>query len=59
MSKMGSHVPIEYLKHKLWSKEGQKSNCQFDSRPLKVKNCLDLLACRWHATCHWKVLDED
>jgi hypothetical protein len=22
MFKMGSHIPIEYLKHKLWSKEG-------------------------------------
>jgi hypothetical protein len=27
-------------------------------KPLKVKNCLDLLACKWHATYRWKVLDE-
>jgi len=31
---------------------------QFDSRPLKVKNHLDFLACRWHATYRWKDLDE-
>jgi len=28
------------------------------SRPLKVKNWPDFLACRWRATYHWKVLDE-
>ncbi len=31
-------------------KKGQESNCQFDFRPLKVTNHLDLLACRW--PCH-------
>jgi len=31
---------------------------QFDSRPLKVRNRPDFVACRWHATYRWKVLDE-
>jgi hypothetical protein len=33
-------------------------NWQFDSRPRKVENQLDSLACRWCATCRWKALDE-
>jgi hypothetical protein len=40
-------------------KKGQESNCQFDSRPLKVKNRPDFLVWRWHATYLWKDLDED
>jgi len=55
---MGSHDPFGHLKHKLWPKEGSKSNRQFDSRPLKVRNHLDFLACRWHATNCWKALEE-
>ncbi len=39
-------------------KKGQESNWQFDSQPLKVKNRLDFLACRWRATYHWKALDK-
>ncbi len=39
-------------------KKGRESNCQFDSRPEKVKNWPDLLVCRWCATYHWKDLDE-
>jgi hypothetical protein len=39
-------------------KKGWESNCQFDSRPLKVRNHPDFLACRWRATYHWKALDE-
>jgi hypothetical protein len=31
---------------------------QIDSRPLKVRNHPDFLACRWHATYLWKALDE-
>jgi hypothetical protein len=38
--------------------ESQIVNYQFDFRPLKIENCLDFLACRWHATYHWKVLDK-
>jgi len=33
-------------------KKGQESFCQFDSRPLKVKNPPNFLACRWCATYH-------
>jgi hypothetical protein len=39
-------------------KKGRESNWQFDSRPLKVRNCPNFLACRWHATYHWKALNE-
>jgi hypothetical protein len=31
-------------------KKGQESKCKFDSWPLKVKNCPDLLVCSWLAT---------
>jgi hypothetical protein len=59
MSKMGSHDPFGHLKDKLWPKERSgKSNWQFDSRPLKIKNCPNFLACRWRATYWWKALDE-
>jgi hypothetical protein len=54
MSKMGSHEPFGYLKHKLWPKEGG----QFDSRPLEVGNCPNLLMCSWRAIYLWKDLDE-
>jgi len=39
-------------------KKGRESNWQFDSQPLKVGNRPDLLACRWHATYHWKTLNK-
>ncbi len=39
-------------------KKGRELNWQFDSRPRKVRNQLDSLACRWCATCCWKALDE-
>jgi hypothetical protein len=47
----------------IWStsyvrKKGRKSKWQFDSRPLKVWNRPDSLACRQLATYHWKALDE-
>jgi hypothetical protein len=47
----------------IWStsygqKKGWESNWESDSRPLKVKNRPDLLACRWRATYRWKVLNE-
>jgi len=38
-------------------KKGRESNWQFDSRPLKVKNQPDFLACRWRATYRWKALN--
>jgi hypothetical protein len=39
-------------------KKGQESNCQFDSRPLKVRNRPDFLMCRWCATYCWKAFSE-
>jgi hypothetical protein len=39
-------------------KKSRELNCQFDSRPLKVKNRPDLVVCRWHARYHWKALDK-
>jgi hypothetical protein len=39
-------------------KKGRESNCQFDSRPQKVRNRPDLLSCRGRATYFWKALDE-
>jgi hypothetical protein len=39
-------------------KKGRESNCQFDSRPLKVKNRPNFFAFRWHATYRWKALNE-
>jgi hypothetical protein len=39
-------------------KKGWESNCQFDSRPLKVGNHLDFLTFRLHAASHWKALNE-
>jgi len=38
-------------------KKGQKSNWQFDSQPLKVRNRPYFFACRRHATYHWKSLE--
>jgi len=55
---MGMHNPFEYLRHKLWSKEGWESKCQFDSWPLKVKNLLELRVWRMHVTYNWKTIDE-
>ncbi len=39
-------------------KKGRESNWQFDSRPQKVGNRPNFLACRWRATRCWKTLDE-
>jgi hypothetical protein len=39
-------------------KKGRESNYQFDSRPQKVKNRLNLLSCRGRATYLWKALDK-
>jgi hypothetical protein len=40
-------------------KKGRKSNWQFDSQPLKVRNRLDPGVCRWNATHLWKALKEN
>jgi hypothetical protein len=34
------------------------NHCQFDSRPLKIKNRPNFLTCRWHATHFWKAFDK-
>ncbi len=39
-------------------KKGRESNWQFDSRPLKIKNHPDFLACRWLLTYWWKAFDK-
>jgi hypothetical protein len=39
-------------------KKGRESNWQFDSRPLRVRNRPDSLACRLRATYCWKALDK-
>jgi hypothetical protein len=39
-------------------KKGRESNCQFDSRPLKVENRPLLDVASRSATWHWKALDE-
>jgi hypothetical protein len=38
--------------------KGRESKCKFDFQPLKVKNRLKLHECRFHATYHWKAIDE-
>jgi hypothetical protein len=58
MSKMSLHCSFGHLKHKLWGKKGRESNWQFDSRPLKVGNRSDSLACTQCATYYWKALDK-
>jgi hypothetical protein len=55
MSKVGSHDPFGHLKHKLSPKEGMGVKLTVDSRPLKVGNRFDFLACRWCATYYWKI----
>jgi len=39
-------------------KKGRESNCQFDSRPQKVGNRLNLLSYKGRAIYRWKALDE-
>jgi p-aminobenzoyl-glutamate transporter AbgT len=39
-------------------KQGKESKCQFDFRPLKVKNLFELNACKWCATHCWKYFDK-
>jgi hypothetical protein len=58
MSKMGSHHHLDIWNISYGQKKGWESNWQFDSRPLKVDNRPDFLACRWCATYRWKALDK-
>jgi hypothetical protein len=58
MSNMGSHDPFGYLITSCGQKKGWESNCQFDSRPLKVNSHPDSLPCRWCDTYCQKALNE-
>jgi hypothetical protein len=58
MSKMASNEPFGHLQYKLWLKEGQESNWQFDSRPQKVGNRPDPGVCRRSVKHSWKSLEE-
>jgi hypothetical protein len=58
MSKIGLHDPFGQLRYSYGQKKGHESNCQIDLRPLKVKNRLDFLMCKWRATYRWKDLDK-
>jgi len=58
MSKMASHSHLDICSTSYGRKKNRESNCQFDSRPLKVRNWLDLGVCRWSATHRWKILKE-
>jgi hypothetical protein len=59
---MGSHDQFGYLKQKLWPKERSGVKLAIwhliDFWPLKVKDCSNFLACKWHDTYCWKALDE-
>jgi hypothetical protein len=49
---------LDILNTSYGQKKGWESNCQFDSRPKKVKNRPDLLSFRQRATYLWKALDK-
>jgi hypothetical protein len=46
MSKIGSHDPFEYLKHKLWSKEGLGVKVNLTPDPLKSRISLKYMHAR-------------
>jgi hypothetical protein len=56
--KLARITHLDFWNTSYGQKKGRGSNWQFDSRPLKVRNRPNLLACRWHATYRWKDLDE-
>ncbi len=39
-------------------KKGRESNCQFDFRPLKVRNCSNFISFKWLATYCWNFFDK-
>jgi hypothetical protein len=55
---MGLLTHLDIWNTSYGQKKGQESNWQFDSRPLKFRNRLDFLACKWRATYRWKALDK-
>ncbi len=58
MSKMGCMTHLGNKNTSYGQKKGWASNCQFDSRPLKVRNRFDIFVCRWRATYRWKSLSK-
>jgi hypothetical protein len=58
MSKMSSHGHLDIFSTSYVQKKGRKSNWQFDSRPLKVRNRPDPGVCRGSAAHRWKALEE-
>jgi hypothetical protein len=51
-------TPLDIENISYGQKKGRKSNCQFDSQPLKVKNCPDFLVCKWCVIYCWQAFDE-
>ncbi len=58
MSKWARMIHLDIYSTSYDKKKGQESNCQFDSRPLKVRNRPNLSVCKWSVTHRWKVLDK-
>jgi hypothetical protein len=57
MPKMGM-IHLDTYNISYGQKKGWQSNCQFDSRPLKVENPPALFTYRWRVTYLWKDLNE-
>jgi hypothetical protein len=55
---MGSHDPFGHLKHKLWLEERPRVKLAIWIPTTESRELTRCLACRWHATCRWKALDE-
>jgi hypothetical protein len=55
---MGSHDHLDIWNTSYDQKKGRESNWQFESRPLKVRNLPNFLACKWRATYRWKAPNE-
>jgi hypothetical protein len=58
MFNMGLHHPFGHLKHKLWPKERPRVKLVVWFPTTKSRELTRFLACRWHATYHWKALGE-
>jgi hypothetical protein len=56
---MGLYDPFGHLKHKLWPREGPGVKLAIWLLTIKSWESSDFLACRWRATYHWKVFDEN
>jgi hypothetical protein len=55
---MGSHDSFGHSVHKLWPKERPEVKLAVWLPTTKSWESTQFLACRWHATYHWKALDE-